>query len=214
MTVTGTWTVREICTRALRKVGAVAVGQSAQAEDMAEAQDALFAMLKAWQVEDALWTRDTMSVAVVADTASYALASPARPLRIHSVRYKSASGTETPMEQLNRREYDELPIKDTTGIPTTFFYDRAREQGTLYVWPLKASVTTETLEITYEAEIEDPDTLGDVIDAPAEWYEAIVYGLAVRLMEEYEFENPRMEARAAAALMTARAAANTESVFF
>lgn len=212
MAVTETKTARQICTSALRKIGVCPIAQEPDAADMALALDALFNMLKAWQSEGGLWTRDPMSVALVDATASYALSSPARPRRILSARYKSAEGIETPMERLTRQEYDLLPLKTTAGIPTTFYYDRAREQGTLYVWPVKATVTTETVELTIEAEIEDP-ALSDALDVPAEWYDATVYGLAARLSDDYAVNSPRILAIASDALMTARAAEDDESVF-
>jgi len=214
MAVTGTQNVREIVYDALR------MAQVADQEDAPEAHLAdialrtLFRMLKAWQGYGWLWLRDSMSVSLASDTASYTLSSPARPLSILSARYKGTDGIEIPMERMTRDEYDALPIKTTNGIPTTFYYDRGKEQGTLYVWPVKASVTTETIEMTVEAEIEDATDLTASIDLPAEWYEATVYNLAVRLREHFGFQMMQgMELRAREALTDAKAAAMPESVF-
>ena len=81
------------------------------------------------------------------------------------------------------------------------------------MWPVLAAATTETVELTIEAEIEDP-AQADTLDVPTEWYEATVYGLAARLSDDYAVNNPRILAIAADALATARAAEDDESVFF
>lgn len=215
MAVTGTQGVRVICTAALRLCGVTAVAEDPAAEDLAAAEGALQRLLKALQAQDALWVRTSMSLALASATASYALASPARPLRILKARFKGTSGSEIPMERLTRDEYDDLPLKTTQGIPTTFYFDRQREAATLYVWPVLATRTTETVELTYIREIEDVTTNGD-LDVPAEWYEAITYGLADRLCDIYgvgDVRRARIAGQAADMLMTARAFGMDETLY-
>ena len=210
MAVTGTKNVSTIATTALRRASRTPWGQAPEAEDMAEAISELFSMLKAWQVDGAMWTRDSQSVSLVTDQANYTLTSPARPLRIHNARYKDANGYEMPMQRLVRDDYDLLPNKSAKGVPTCFYYDRAREQGTLYVWPVPASATTETVEMTIEAEIDDVTSSSQALDVPAEWYDAVIYNLAARLSFQMD---ARLEARAAECLAVARAFANAESLY-
>ncbi|QDP58758.1 MAG: hypothetical protein GOVbin1573_45 [Prokaryotic dsDNA virus sp.] len=207
MAVTGTQTTLDICTAALRHAGRTPWGQAAEAEDMAFAVGEIFRMLKAWQASDALWTRDTQSVALVTAQAAYTLTSPARPLRIHNARYKDANGYEMPMERMTADEYDALPDKASRGIPTTWFYDRKAEAGTLYVWPVPASATTETIEMRIEAEIEDITSSTDALDVPAEWYDAVVYGLAARLSSK---PDARLVGYATEALAEARSFGSQE----
>lgn len=212
MAVTGTYTVREIATQALRKAGVTAIDEPPTAEEIDLAVENLNRMLKAWQAHRFnLWTKTAMSVTATT-SASYTL-SPVRPLRILSVRWKDPSGIETPMQSMTRDEYDSLPVKTTTGRPTTWYYDRQREAAKLYVWPLPASVTTETLEITYEREIEDV-VISDVIDVPGEWWEAVVYGLADRVSEDFGKANDRLTYKAKEALGLVLSDDAEDSVFF
>ncbi len=212
MAVTGTYTVRDIVNDAMRKAGVVAVDEDATAEEADIAMRCLNRMLKAWQTyRFNLWTKTSMSVSATT-AASYTL-NPVRPMRILSIRWKNTAALETTMQQMTRDEYDTLPNKVSTGTPTTWMYDRQREAAKLYVWPVPASVTTETLEITYEREIEDA-ALSDVVDVPGEWWEAVVYGLASRVAEDFEKSVPKIDARATDALMLALADDREESVFF
>ena len=195
MAVTGTYTVRDICLKGLKKAGVIAQdAQSAEAYETTTARDSLHVLLKSWQNADfRVFTLASQSVTLTT-AASYTL-SPVRPMSLETVRFKS-DGRETPMIQMMRQEYDELPDKTVTGQPTQYYYDRQREAALLYVWPLLASASGETLEITYWREIEDVDALGEAIDMPAEWYRAVIYGLAADLCDDLELNSPESEAKA------------------
>jgi len=182
MAVIGTKTVREIVTAALRKAGWLGIADTADAENADYAMSEMNYMLKGWQTMGYnLWTKTSGSLTLTTAT-SYTL-SPVRPLKILSARYKNTDGTETGMLELMRDEYDNLPDKTTTGTPTQFYYDKQREAAVLYVWPALSSATTESIEYTYERELEDIAAMGDTVDVPGEWWDAVIYGLAVRLSE-------------------------------
>lgn len=213
MAVTGTFTVLQIVTAAFRKINVIAVDETATADELANGIEALNWMLKAWQKKEWLtWTYTSGSLTLTT-AASYTL-SPVRPVRIVSARYKSTGGTETPMNRLTRVEYDELPLKTSTGIPTNFYYDRQKEAAKLYVWPVLSSATTESIEYTYERELEDIAAGSDVLDVPVDWHEAVIYNLASRLAEEYQRDIPRVHVRASDALDDVLAEDHEESVFF
>lgn len=213
MAVTGTKTVRDMCTHALRKAQVTAYDEAPLAEDMDAALDDLNLMLKGWQLEPGLlWLTSSQSLTLTT-AASYTL-SPERPLRILNARLKR-SGIEIPMIRLTREEYDSLPDKDTTGIPTNFYYDRQRENALFYVWPVLASANGETVEITYEREFEDVTDADDTLDVPGEWWEATLYGLAARLAESYQLSSYQFLApRAVERLDNALAQEREGSVFF
>lgn len=216
MAVTATSNARTLCTAALQLAGVSPVGEAPDATEMALAVAQLNWMLKAIEPEDALWLRASQTVALAADTASFALSGPARPVRVLSARYIDANSIALPMERMTREEYDALPIKTTKGIPTTFMVERAREQMTIYVWPVLAARTTETLNLTVIREIEDVTSADDTLDLPAEWYDAILYGLADRLCDFFGVADTRravIAGRAAEKMRDARAQAMPESVF-
>lgn len=211
MAVTGTYTNGDLITDALRKIGVVSEDESATSDQMSNAVRALNRMLKAWQ-NKGYSLFPVASQTVTLTTATNYTMSPVRPIRIHSVRYNNGS-TELPMQELTRQEYDDLPIKTSTGIPTCWYYDKQREAAKLYIWPVMASVTSETLEITYERELEDV-TEASVADVPGEWWDAVVYGLAARLMDDYSVNAQNVIGRAEAELAEALAADREGSFYF
>src|SRR6056297_1406907 len=213
MAVTNTRTVREICTRALRLAGVTPVGESAEAEDMDEAVETLNDMLKGWQGRAwGVWTVASQSLTLTT-AASYTL-DPVRPLAVLNANLKR-DGIETPMTRMTRDEYDEIPDKDSTGLPTTYYYDRQRESALFYVWPVLSTADGETVEITYTREQEDIASPNDVVDVPGEVWEPVVYMLASRLMDVYGVsDKPLVAQRAEALRIEAEAFDREGSVYF
>lgn len=212
MTVTETYSNRQIIADAFRKLGVVAEDEDMTADQVDTGKRALNRMLKAFQNYGVnLWTNATQTVTLTT-AASYTM-SPVRPVRINTVNFDNGS-TETPMQELTREEYRTLPVKDVTGTPTCFYYDRQREAALIYIWPLLASAAGETLIVDYEREIEDVD-LDAAIDVPGEWFDAAVYGLAARLADDYGADAAgKVMARAERELELALAADREGSVWF
>jgi len=210
MAVTDTDTNLEICTAALRKIGVVGMGVTASADEIETARTALSRMLKSWQGRGYnLWAVTGMSVTATT-SASYSL-TPERPLSLSSVRWKAT--TETPMQEMSRDEYDRLPLKSSAGTPTSYYYDRQREDALLYVWPVPASVTTQTLEITYIRELSDV-ALDAVADIPGEAYDCVVYNLAARLADDFMVSAPNVLVRAEMLLEEMLAGDREGSLYF
>lgn len=211
MTVTGTITTQDLIADALRKIGVVAEDEPMTADQAANGLRAWNRLLKSWQNRGYnLWTVATLSIPLTT-AASYTM-SPVRPIRILNARLVR-DGIETPMIQMTRQEYDALPVKTSTGLPTQFYYDKQREAALFYVWPVLVAASGETVNVTYEREAED-QTLAGVPDIPGEWWEAAVYGLAARLADDYGQNVPNVIARAEEELRLAMADDREESVFF
>lgn len=211
MAVTGTETNHDLCEDALRKLGVISIRQQAKAEEMQLALRQLNRMLKAWQGKGwNVWTKTSMSHVLTVGAGQ--VLDPVRPLEIASVRIKRGE-IETPLEEMSRDEYDTLPVKNSAGCPTAFYYDRQRENAVLYVWPVLATVSGETLEITYQREVEDIEA-DQPADYPVEWYDAIVYSLAARLADDFAINSPMVQARADILLRDALAFDHDGSVYF
>lgn len=201
MATTLTYTVRDLCTEALREAGVVGIDRPADADEMRVAVLRLNMMLKGWQNQIVtVWKQSTGSISITANTRSYTITS--RPMSLDVVNYKS--GTETPMMRMERREYFELPDKDSAGTPSQFYYQRGREQGVLYVWPVLVSATG-TIEWSGRLEVEDITGPSDAVDFPAEWYEAVLYGLALRLSSAFGTNSPLLPMMAKTTYDTAAA---------
>jgi hypothetical protein len=126
-----------------------------------------------------------------------------RPLKILSARtHNLTSGIDTPLEEMDRLEYQEMPNKTASGSINSFYYDRrggADQTGLLYLWTAPADAT-EAVKMTVARPIQDFTVAGDDADIPQEWLRAIEWGLADELAEEYDVPEPkrtRIERRAA-----------------
>lgn len=211
MAVTAAWTNRAICEDALRKIGVLAIGTTPTADEIEVARRALMRMLKAWQARgDMLWAAARQTVTLTT-AGSYTL-SPIRPLDILTVTLRKA-GLDIPLRRMTREEWDRMGRKATVGRPTSFYYDRQREAATLHLWPQLSVADGETLEISYTRELEDV-VLTDAADVPGEWADAVVYGLAARLADDFMVNAPGVVARAEDELDKALAFDREGSVYF
>lgn len=214
MATTLTYTAGEIANSALRKCGVVAVDRVATSDEIDVALVTFNVMLKALQIPSiTVWKLTTGSITLTNATTSYTIAS--RPYDLGVVNWRNTSGLDLPMLELTRKEYYELPDKDAAGTPSQYYYHRLQETATLYVWPVQTTGSG-TIEWEGQGEIDDIAATTDTLDVPAEWYEAIIYGLADRLADDFPVEMTRaakIGLRAGAALALAQHAGR-ETVFF
>jgi hypothetical protein len=111
-----------------------------------------------------------------------------RPLRIYEAdRKETSTGITTSLTRLTLDEYENLPNKNQTGVPTQYFFEPTLNNSTLKLWPAPDATTASdyTVELVVQAPLEDLDSGTDDFDFPQYWLEAIIYGLAVRLAPRY-----------------------------
>ena len=177
----------------MQLVGALGEGIEPNSTQYTDASRSLNIMVKAWQAYGLqLWTITTASIDLAASTASYTLGPSGttglteRPLKIDDVYLTDSDNNDTTLRPLTRQEYVNIANKDQTGQPTEWYYDPQLTNGVLYIWPAPDSTNAAyTLKVVYQSPIEDMDSATDDFDFPQEWYEAIKYGLAVRLAPVY-----------------------------
>jgi hypothetical protein len=185
-----TLTANEIIAQAFGKLGKVSEGKSLSAKQYQDGRIALNLLVKTWQAKPHLWMKTAASVTLVASQAEYALATlfGSKPMRVLSIRRRITTGSlDTPLQELSRQEYEDIPNKTVASIPVSFYYDPQRALGTLSIWPTASTATAaaQTLQVTYLRRLADFDTSSDDPDFPQEWLGALVYGTAVWLMPEY-----------------------------
>jgi hypothetical protein len=196
---------RDLITFSLKLIGVVDSDETPDADDMADAKTALNLMLKNWQIRGPHLARETFGSVTLTDaTASYSL-SP-RPYRLIEARYRSTSGIDIPMLELTRQQYVDLPDKSSSGVPTSYYLDVQRDAVNLYVWPVKATATTESIQFSHQRRFEDVDSLNDDIDIPQEWLETVAYNLADRCQPIFSTKNADVKATAQGLLAEAMAA--------
>lgn len=179
---------------AMRKCGRLAKGQSADATDLSNGQQALNALIALFQKIHGmpLWARKDLSVTLVASQRDYTIGEGQTintpfPLKIQQVVIETITGGS--MIELLPIAYNDFRLLNTesTGVPTQFTYQPKINLGILSLWPLPDStaVSTYTLQLTYQRPFEGFTAAGETPDFPQEWQKALIYNLAVDLASEY-----------------------------
>ena len=186
---------RQLVNYALRKINVLAEAEDAPAEMADKALRELNLMLKAWMKYPTIWDLTEGSVSLIANTASYNLAGTdtTNPYRVIDCRYRTASSIDVPMFEMSRQRYYELPSKTSSGTPTQWYFDPQRSTSTLYVWPVKSTVTTESIQFTYQRRFNDCDSLSDDIDVTQESLDVVGYNLASRLADDFGRAGPAID---------------------
>lgn len=108
-----------------------------------------------------------------------------RPNRILSYRRKVFNqDNEIPVISWSRDQYFNQVNKTSSGTVVNCYYSPQLGNGRVYVWQTASSVN-DLLRFTFERPLENIDDPEDTLDFPPEWLEAIVYGLAWRLSDDY-----------------------------
>lgn len=177
---------------ARRLLGVHAEEEPLAAHEQQTGMDFLSRMLKSWEADGiGSWVIQNLSLTLVQGQASYLFGAggaittvPFEVLADPPPMISRAGGNQVEMTRLSRGEYQRLPNKTSQGFPTQLFYDRQRDNGTLYVWPTP-DASLGTISLPIRRRIMDIDTAADDYDLPPEWEEAIVNGLAKRLIPVY-----------------------------
>jgi hypothetical protein len=124
----------QIIDKAFHRLGKASEGEAISARMYEDGRSSLNLIIKSkLGTTDRLFLRAEGSVTLVASQASYTLAAS---LRVQSVRRRDSDGDDTPMNELSRQEYFDLPNKTSSpSIPVSWYFDPQQALGTLYVWP-------------------------------------------------------------------------------
>ena len=187
-------TAIEIITDAMIGAGVLDPTESPEGAQAQYAFRALNRMTKSWQDDGAgVFGTAEGTLTLVNAQEKYTMGTGGdfsiRPLRIIGARWRNTSSIDLPMTELARQEYFDLPDKFTNGTPTTWYYDPENDTGNrlgaLFIWPRQNTVTTETIEFTYQRVLSDFDENANTADIPQYWMQAIHDGLVFQLMKAY-----------------------------
>ena len=193
-TTTFSITRDDIIKGALRKIGVVAQGEVPTSDQITEASFALNLMVKAWEADGMpLWALRTTAIPLTDGVNAYNIGitktvNTDKPLKVIQAWIRdTTSNVDVPMRILTKQEYSILGNKTTSGKPIQIYYEPLSDYGILHVFPTPASIdaANNQIYITYQRPYEDFSIATDTPDFPQEWYDAVVYGLAVRLAPEY-----------------------------
>lgn len=101
--------------------------------------------------------------------------------------YMGDQPNEVPMGLLNRDSYVAQNNKVFGGRPTTYWFQRDRDNPTVHLWPApNAQAEFAQLIVWRHRQIMDVGNLQQNLDIPQRWFEPIVAGLAVKLAMEID----------------------------
>lgn len=104
--------------------------------------------------------------------------------RIMETRRRESTDYEIDMNFESRKDYFHLPDKVSTGQPIQSYFSRQNQDGLMYLWPSPNDAEI-VINFTYERPIQTIEAGTDTLDIPNYWYEAVIYGLAERLILKF-----------------------------
>lgn len=108
-----------------------------------------------------------------------------RPLRVTSFRRKTFDiDNEIPVNSWSRDEYFNQTNKNSQGTVVNAYYSALLGNGRIYVWQTASSVN-DFVRFSFQLSIEDVGDQAKNLDVPVEWLDAIIYGVAARLVDDY-----------------------------
>lgn len=201
-------TRNQIIEAALRKLSAISEGQTPSAQNYTDSQIALNMILSQFRALGMpLWARTEYTFTPI--TASYSIGSgqtldtPFPVKLLQAVR--TDNGTRIDMDLVPKEDFNILPAT-STGTPLKVSYQPNINSGTIYLWPTPLNTNTSTVTLVYIRSLQYVSSATDTIDMPEEWYQALVYALAVSLSPEWGTPLPDrqwLEKQADKALVTA-----------
>lgn len=211
-----TETFYDLMLLALKNAGIVGVGQTPLQEDVNNACQMMNDMIAQWQQRRYLVYR-LKELSVPCNGAQFYTIGPGadisvvqRPAAINAAFARQVVTNSNPnvidyqLSILPSREtYSSIAMKQLKAFPQWCWYDADTPLGKLYVYPIISNQFT--LFVNFREQLQQAVALTDPITLPAEYKEAILYNLALRLSANYGTPlNPVVPGLATAALATLR----------
>lgn len=192
MVLTNQLTRNQIIEAALRKLAVLAEGQSPSTQNYTDSQISLNMLLSQFRTLGMpLWTRTEYTFTPT--TGSYNIGSGQTldtpfPVKLLQA-FRTESNTKVEMDIVPKEDFNILPAS-STGTPIKVSYQPNINSGVVYLWPTPGSSNTSTVTLVYLRSIQYVSTSTDTIDMPEEWYNALVWALAVSLSPEWSIPLP------------------------
>ena len=188
-------TVSDILKDAMGLCNATEIDETPSSSEMAVAFRAANMMLGRWAAQNLLLRADTtITFSTVAADPSYTIGASgaditaSKPLKIVSG-YVTDSSIDFPLEVFTREMYDNLSDKSVSkSRPMYVAYDpgatqQTTQKGTIYLYYTPDKVYSVTLNATVA--LTEFVNYTDTVTFEPVYYEALVYGLAIRLFRRY-----------------------------
>lgn len=189
-------TVRDILKASLRKIEAIATGETPDAAELSESLSAMNMLLDSWSNENLfIYSKVREEFNFVASQYQYTMGSggdfsTTRPLTIEQVLVKEPGADpvfETPVEIITKDEYSQITVKVTeTDIPTKVYPDYGNPLVTLNFWGVPGDSSYKA--VIYSAKALTTFTTSQYstsLTFPPGYERALVYNLALELAPEF-----------------------------
>lgn len=131
-----------------------------------------------------------------------------RPMEIQTAILRDINSVDSPLNYMTIQTYEALPTKTQSGNvsdPQAIYYETDIPNGQLYIDVAGAQDVTKHLHIVGLRPIQDFNNPLDTPDYPAEWFDALCWGLSMRIAPMYNAVwTPDMQALHDSALAIAR----------
>lgn len=182
----------DIIGAALRKLAALAQGQTPTTEDYTNGAQALNTLIAYFRTLGMpLWARKEHVFNPVAGTQSYNIGSgqtlntPYPIKMLQAYRTDSGSTNRVPIEIVPNYNFNMFPA-NSGGAPVQLNYQPLNNYGVVKLWPVPDTTATgATITLIYTRPFEYFNNSADTMDLPEEWYLPVIYGLAKLLAPEW-----------------------------
>lgn len=182
-------TALQLVTASLRKLGAVAAGETPDADEQSDALASLNQIIASWSLKGlALYRRENAVYTLVPSQQAYTIGSGAnfdgaRPVTLHGA-FVTRGGIDYPLYIMTQDEWNGVLQKSTQSqLPEAIYYEPTFPLGTLRFWPVPLEALPVTLAI--DMQISAIAAIGDTISLPPGYERALIYALAVDIAPEY-----------------------------
>lgn len=180
-------TGNEIVNAAMRKIGIMAKGQVADAEELLYGLQALNIMISTLRTRGMqLWKQVTTTLPLVTSTQTYTLTQPNKPFKVLQAWITpGTTGSKIPVLEESIFNINLLP-NTSTGVPVKFAYIPRNTDGVVTLWPAPSATvaSTYTFNYVYQDELDIITDGTQTLDFPSEWQLPLIYGTAMLIAPE------------------------------
>lgn len=186
-------TGRELVSASLRLIGALAAGETAEAQEAVDALATINRMIDSWSNEKLLiFAHVTETFSFVVGTAAYTMGTggtfnTSRPQWIEDMTLRDSTTTpavEFQIRMLSDEEYANIPVKDLrSSYPYSVYDDGGYPLRTLKFYPVPGAA--HSVKIVSAKPLTQIATLNTSISLPPGFERALVFNAAMDLAPEY-----------------------------
>lgn len=197
-TSTLTFTRNDLIRAVAEKIGVAQVGQAISSLETTKINTALNLAIKAVALKGlTLWCTQYIVLPLTGGKNTYSVGPGSadlnidRPIKIVGGYIRQIQpnnvNIDTQLLLISRQEYDSQSIKSITGLPTMFYHDNQWPSGWIFVFPTPPSNYPNGLALVLTGQRPFADSLqpADVLDFPAEAWEALVWRVAGEIAIDY-----------------------------